>query len=179
MTGDDAAPDELTFWSFVDYAVAKAAQDLPSVNAEAMRLVLTLHRATGMVVYDLESTVHRPSGWTWPGFRVLFVLWIAGPMDAKAAAELTGMSRAAVSALVNTLEKKGLVSRSRAEHDGRSVTIGLTAQGTEAITRGFATHNTRESAWASALSPEERQTLIHLLAKLMEGSAAAEAKRRM
>lgn len=178
VTRDFAVPDELTFWSFIDYAIDKAARELPSVDAEAMRLILTLHRATSMVVYDLESSVHRPSGWTWPGFRILFVLWIAGPMEAKATAELSGMSRAAVSALLNTLERDGLVSRSRAEHDRRAVTVSLTPEGTDAIMRGFGAHNARETAWASALSVQERQTLIHLLGKLMAGSATAEAKRR-
>ncbi|NYE48440.1 DNA-binding MarR family transcriptional regulator [Spinactinospora alkalitolerans] len=178
MTHDSAVPDELTFWSFVDYAVDKAVREMPSVDAEAMRLVLTLHRATSMLVYDLESSVHRPSGWTWPGFRVLFVLWLAGPMEAKVAAELSGMSRAAVSALLNTLEKDGLVSRRRAEHDRRAVNVSLTPDGRDAIARGFGAHNARESAWASALSAAERRTLVDLLGKLMEGSAAAEAKRR-
>ncbi|MFC7331321.1 MarR family winged helix-turn-helix transcriptional regulator [Marinactinospora rubrisoli] len=178
MTNETAVPGGLTFWSFVDHAVRRAQQEVPTVDAGAMRLVLTLHRATSMIVYDLESTVHRPSGWTWPGFRVLFVLWLAGPMDAKSAAALTGMSRAAVSALVNTLQKDGLVTRQRADHDRRAVQIGLTEAGRGAIARGFTAHNTRESAWAAALSEGERETLVALLGKLMAGEAAAAAKRR-
>ena len=54
-----------------------------------MRLVLTLHRVTTALVYDLESTVHRPRGWSWSGFRVLFVLWLGGPLVAKRVAELS------------------------------------------------------------------------------------------
>ncbi|GAB3212809.1 MarR family transcriptional regulator [Marinactinospora endophytica] len=171
-------PDGLTFWSFVDYAVERVGRAMPSVDLDAMRLVLTLHRVTSMVVYDLESSVHRPSGWTWPGFRVLFVLWLAGPMEAKTAAELSGMSRAAVSSLVNTLHRDGLVTRERADYDRRAVRIGLTGAGRDAIERGFVAHNRRESAWAMALTGEERATLVALLGKLMEGSSAAEAKRR-
>jgi DNA-binding MarR family transcriptional regulator len=180
VTSDPSAPDDrLTFWSFVDYAVAKAGAELPSVDAEAMRLVLTLHRVTSMVVYDLESSAHRPNGWSWPGFRVLFVLWLAGEMEAKTAAELSGLSRASVSALLKTLEKDGLVARRRGEHDGRSVLISLTPAGRAAITRGFSAHNARESAWAADLTPDERATLVALLRKLMDGSASADAKRRM
>ena len=41
-----------------------------------------------MVVYDLESTVHRPRGWSWPGFRVLFAIWLSAPVEAKKVAEL-------------------------------------------------------------------------------------------
>ncbi|MFC4563034.1 MarR family winged helix-turn-helix transcriptional regulator [Nocardiopsis mangrovi] len=178
MTPEPASPDRLTFWSFVDYAVSEARRELPSLDTEAMRLILTLHRVTGMVVYDLESTVHRPSGWTWPGFRVLFVLWLAGDVEAKTAAELSGMSRASVSALLKTLEKDGLVTRRPAEHDRRAVRLSLTPTGRTAIAEAFGEHNARESSWASALSPEERATMVTLLNKLLTGPISAHAKRR-
>lgn len=171
--------EDVDYASFVDYAVDAAPRRLPSVDTEAMRFVLTLNRATSMMVYDLESSVHRPNGWSWPGFRLLFVLWLAGPMEAKNAATLSGMSRAAVSALVNTLQKDGLVARERADHDRRAVRISLTEAGRSAISRGFIAHNERERAWASALSPAERRTLVGLLEKLMGSDMAAEAKRRL
>lgn len=179
MTHNTAPPpDELTFWSFVDYAVQKAEKELPSVNAEAMRMVLTLNRATSMVIYDLESSVHRPRGWTWPGFRVLFALWLAGPMEAKTTAEISGMSRAALSALLNTLERDGLLTRERATHDRRALQLSLTEAGYGAILGVFRAHNRRESAWAEALEPEERLELVRLLNKLMAGSTDAQAKFR-
>src|SRR5690349_15505101 len=107
-----------------------------------MRVVLSLHRATNMLVYDFESTVHRPRGWSWPGFRVLFVLWLAAPLEARKTAELSGMSRAAVSALVNTLERDGLVTKERAPYDGRAILLRLTPKGHDAITDAFRSHNT-------------------------------------
>ena len=100
MSGS-AVPEQLDFLGFVDYAVDRTGRELPEIDLAAMRLVITLHRVTSALVYDLESSVHRPRGFSWPGFRVLFVLWLAGPAEAKRVAELTGMSRAAVSALVN------------------------------------------------------------------------------
>ncbi|MFJ9553727.1 MarR family winged helix-turn-helix transcriptional regulator [Nocardiopsis sp. NPDC101807] len=178
MTHDTAPPSDLTFWSFVDYAVQKAEQELPSVNADAMRMVLTLNRATSMVVYDLESSVHRPRGLTWPGFRVIFALWLAGPMEAKSTAEISGMSRAALSALLNTLERDGLIVRERATHDRRALQLTLTEAGYGAILGGFRAHNRRETAWAAALEPEERTELVRLLNKLMAGSTEAKAKFR-
>ncbi|GAB3689594.1 MarR family winged helix-turn-helix transcriptional regulator [Nocardiopsis oceani] len=178
MTHNAAPPSDLTFWSFVDYAVQKAERELPSVNAEAMRMVLTLNRATSMVIYDLESSVHRPRGWTWPGFRVLFALWLAGPMEAKTTAEISGMSRAALSALLNTLERDGLLTRERATHDRRALQLSLTEAGYGAILGVFRAHNRRESAWAESLEPEERRELVRLLNKLMAGSTDAKAKFR-
>jgi DNA-binding MarR family transcriptional regulator len=157
---------DLTFWSFVDVAVGRTQRRLPGIDAEAMRLILTLYRVTNMVVYDLESAVHRPRGWSYPGFRLLFTLWVAGPMEAKRAAELSGMSRQAVSSLVNTLHREGLVDRTQDENDRRAVRLSLTPRGGEAITEAFAEHNEREHHWAEELSADERETLTRLLGRL-------------
>ncbi|GAA3840375.1 MarR family transcriptional regulator [Amycolatopsis tucumanensis] len=178
MTAEPAAPDELDYLTFVDYAIARTTAELPAVDATAMRLGLTLHRLTSALVYDWESTVHRPRGWSWGGFRVLFALWLAGPMEAKRVAQLSGMSRAAVSALVNTLERDGLVSRKQAEHDRRAVLLNLTEAGHEAITSAYEAHNAREQAWANALTKPEQTILIGLLEKLTTSPAAMDAKRR-
>lgn len=166
----DGDSDQLDFWSFVDHAIARTARELPGIDPLAMRLVLTLHRAANMLVYDLESTVHRPRGWSWPGFRVLFVIWLTGPLEAKQVAELSGMSRAAVSALVATLGRDGLVVKERSPLDGRAVHLSLTEQGHEAITRAFRAHNAREQEWAGTLSEDERETLIALLQKMTANS---------
>ncbi|MFF3573937.1 MarR family winged helix-turn-helix transcriptional regulator [Nocardia jiangxiensis] len=171
-------PDQLDYLSFVDFAVEKATRELGSVDATAMRLVLTLHRVTSALVYDLESAVHRPRGWSWAGFRVLFVLWLAGPLEAKRVAELSGMSRAAVSALLATLERDGLIDKTRAEYDRRAVQIALTDAGHAAIVDAFADHNDRERAWAGALSAPERQILIGLLGKLMHGVNDTASRKR-
>ncbi|GAA3546417.1 MarR family transcriptional regulator [Amycolatopsis ultiminotia] len=178
MTARPAASENLDYLSFVDYAIAKVGRELPAADLMAMRLVLTLHRVTSSLVYDLESAVHRPSGWSWPGFRVLFVLWLAGPLAAKRVAELAGMSRAAVSALINTLERDGLATRTRAEHDRRAVTLTLTDAGHHAITTAFQVHNEREQAWTNALSKTEQTTLVGLLDKLIHGAQAAAPKTR-
>lgn len=166
------------FWSFIGHAVDRVGRELPGVGPLAMRLVLTLHRAANMLVYDLESTVHRPRGWSWPGFRVLFAIWLSGPVEAKKVAELSGMSRAAVSALVNTLERDGLVSKERASYDGRAVQLGLTDAGREAVTTAFRSHDQREREWAGSLSEEEQLTLIGLVGKLTAHSAHFDARHR-
>jgi DNA-binding MarR family transcriptional regulator len=171
--------EQLDFLSFIDHAIRETRRELPDVDTEAMRLVLTLNRVTSALIYDLEASVHRPRGWTWPGFRVLFVLWLAGPAEAKRVAELSGMSRAAVSALVNTLERDELVTRRKAEHDRRAVQLSLTQAGHDAITSAFRAHNDREQAWAGVLTAPEQAALIALLEKLMAGADGVAARRRV
>ena len=86
--------------------------------------------------------------------------------------------RAAVSALVNTLERAGLASRRRADHDGRAIALTLTPAGRDTITEAFRAHNQREQAWAATLTETEHTTLVGLLEKLMAGATTATAKRR-
>ncbi len=159
-----AAPEPAL--AIVDRAIDEAAARMPGLDREAMALVLLLHRVTNVVVYDIESTVHRPAGWSWSAFRALFTLWISGPLEPSRLAELSGMSRQAVSALAKTLETDGLVARRSAEHDARSSVLSLSPVGERRLAHVFRTHNRREADWASALTPAERTTLTHLLGKL-------------
>lgn len=161
------APAELAAEdTFIDRAVERARAAGLEPDIPAMRLVLAMHRATNLVIYDLESSVHRPSGWAWSSFQLLFALWMDGPVDSKTAARLAGMSRAAVSSLANTLERDGLVVRLPNKEDGRSVLLDLTRAGERRILKVFPEHNRREAKWAKCLDPEERAELTRLLDKV-------------
>ena len=156
--------------TFVGRAVDDTARRLPDTDREAMELVLLLHRVTNTVVYDIESTVHRPAGWSWSAFRAGFTLWVSGPLEPSRLAELSGMSRQAVSALAKTLEGDGLVERSAATNDARSIVLALTPLGVERIEQVFMAHNRREADWAGVLEPDERRELTRLLTKLADAA---------
>lgn len=155
---------------FVDDAVDETARRLPALDREAMAMVLLLHRVTNAVVYDLESTVHRPAGWSWSAFRTVFTLWISGPLEPSRLAQASGMSRQAVSSLAKTLEQDDLVRRRTAAHDARSIVLELTDTGVDRIERVFVEHNRRETEWAAVLDHDERTTLTRLLAKLADAA---------
>lgn len=154
------------FLGFPEVAIELTAQRLPETDSSAQTMVLLLHRVASTVVYDLESTVHRPAGWSWSAFRLLFALWVSGPAEASRAAGVTGMSRAAVSSLAKTLAAAGLVARAADPRDRRSVVLSLTEDGTRRFEAAFREHNRRESEWAALLSEEERDVLNSILAKL-------------
>ncbi|MBW0089661.1 MarR family transcriptional regulator [Pseudonocardia sp. KRD-184] len=131
-----------------------------------MAMVLLLHRVANTVVYDLESTVHRPAGWSWSAFRLVFTLWVSGPQEAGRAAALAGMSRAAVSSLSKTLDASGVLERGPDARDGRTVVLSLTGKGSAALEEVFLVHNRREAEWAGLLTPDELGTLNAVLRKL-------------
>ena len=172
-----ADPTSLDFESFARFAEARVQELAPEIDLEAMAFVLTLHRAAGTVVYDIESTVHRPAGWSWAGFRLLFVLWLAGPLEAKHAARLSGLSRQSTSVLANTLERDGLLARSPQPHDGRLVSYGLTEAGLEAISSTYEEHNRREQLWASVLEPEELAAVTRALGKILAAAPGLDVRR--
>lgn len=158
------------FLSFDELAVKTVGQRLPHADLDAMRMVILLHRVARAVVYDLESTVHRPMGWSWSAFRLMFTIWISGPLESRRAAELSGMSRAAVSSLTKTLNAAGLLERTPNVQDGRSYVLSLTTPGTEAVEAAFSKHNLREAEWASLVSAQEREVLNAVLVKLAHGA---------
>ena len=172
----DAA--RLDFENFVDFAKRRALELEPTLDAEAMAFVLSLHRAESAVIFDIETSVHRPAGWSWAGFRLLYVLWLTGPIDAGTAARLSGHSRQATSTLANTLEREGLLQRRPDPSDGRSVLFALTDHGIKAISSVYTEHNRREVLWASVLDPDERTTFIRLLGKLLAAAPQLAVRRR-
>jgi DNA-binding MarR family transcriptional regulator len=109
---------------------------------------------------------------------LLFVLWISGPLEGRRVATLSGMSRAAVSNLVNTLARDGLVQRKTSAEDARAVILSLTDSGRRQFDATFGEHNAREQQWSRLLSAAERRQLITLLDKLSSGAHADWVNRR-
>ncbi|MBK1782741.1 MarR family transcriptional regulator [Prauserella sp. ASG 168] len=165
MDSDEGAG--LDFWSFVELANRRLASEYGFRHQLATEVLLTLNRASNIVTYDLEASVHRPRGRSWSGFRLLFVTWLAGPLEAKKAAELTGMSRAAVSNLAKSLVADGVLARTPGERDGRSVLLSLTDRGRTEMVELFREQNEREHEWVSVLTEAEQRILVLLLDKLV------------
>lgn len=161
-----ARPGDGDSLSFIADSRAAVEQRLEGIDLDAMQLVLMLYRVTNAIVYDIESTVHRPAGWSWSAFRLCFTLWVDGPLPLHAAARRTGMSKPAVLALSRTLEKDGYLVR--AGDRGRSRTLGLTPAGSRQLETVLGEHNRREQRWASALSRDELASAVRLLRTLVE-----------
>lgn len=152
--------------SFEDLALSSAKKLDPDVDLEVLTAALNVVRVSNLLVNDLESRVHRPSGWTWAGFRVMFVVFVTGTAEPREVARLAGVSRASVSGVLKTLEHGGLVMRERSSVDRRIVSVRLTARGHRATVEAFRRNHQVEKEWLSRLSPSELRTLIALLHRL-------------
>ncbi|BCW58559.1 MarR family winged helix-turn-helix transcriptional regulator [Arthrobacter sp. StoSoilB20] len=150
----------------IDFAVQRAKEDIPTADTKVMHFVLLLDRVTNLLTYDLESTAHRPRGLSWPAFLLMFTLWAGGEVESRVAAARTGMSRAAVSSLTNTLENVGLIRRSADKLDKRKTLLSLTDKGRLTFQDTFEAHRAQEVKWAADLSPADLDQLINLLGKV-------------
>ncbi|MGA5820181.1 MarR family winged helix-turn-helix transcriptional regulator [Kitasatospora sp. NPDC094028] len=70
-------------------------------------------------------------GLTYPQYLVMLVLWEDGDLPVKRIGERLRLDSGTLSPLLKRLEAAGLVRRERSPEDERSVTVRLTAEGSE------------------------------------------------
>lgn len=152
---------------FEQAAVDAVAAATPEVDLDALRASFDLIRASTRLTQRLESEVHRHAGWSMAGFRVMFCVWVAGDLEPRDIARLSGLSRAAVSSVLNTLERDGLVERSRESHDRRLVTVRLTDDGAQRLVAAYGEQNRVEREFFAALDRPQVRRLADELQRLL------------
>lgn len=149
---------------FEDDAAERVVAD--GLDPLSFRAMFGVFRLAGRMFSDLETEIHRPAGWSLAGFRVMFILWVLGPVESHEIARLAGLSRAAISSAVNTLERDGLVDRRRESADRRVVTVYLTDDGASRLQAAYAAQNERERRWFADLTEDEVATLTDLMRRV-------------
>lgn len=130
---------------------------------DALLAVSNIYRAATAVRNRMEREVLAPAGLTWGGFTILFVLWVWGDRETGELAEDCGVAKGTLSGMLATLEKSGLVSRSRHPVDGRRVVVHLNDAGEDRMEELFPTFNAYEARFTERLDADERQELARLL----------------
>ncbi len=153
--------------NFERFAVKRMADLAPNFDAPALSLVFNVVRLANRIVGDIESQVHSQAGWSWAGFRIMFVTFVFGELEPREISRLADVSRASVSSVLNTLERDNMVVRLRESHDRRLVTVRLTEQGEKDLLETFAAHNQREQDWSAALKTTEVEQLTSLVRKML------------
>lgn len=85
----------------------------------------------------LERGVLDSYGLTWSGFVTLWVIWIWGTPEARQVAHETGLAKATLSGVLNTLETSKLITRKQNKEDKRIILISLTAKGSKLIEKVY------------------------------------------
>lgn len=165
---EQPAVDPLAFEQAARARLSRVSDD---VDLEVMSAVFNIVRVVNRLLHDFDAHVYRPLELTWAGFRVLFCLWVQPASPPARLAQLSGVSRATVSSVLNTLERKGLVSRHRRSPDRRIVTVTLTGAGERAVREAFLTQHAREREWLAKIAPEDVDRLNEVLRDLLSRPA--------
>jgi len=136
--------------SETEHAVAERLGGMP-VDMAAMAACSNLFRAANSVRNHLERSVLAKHDLSWTAFVVLWVTWIWEPIETRDIAAEAGFSKATLTGVLDTLEGRGLVLRSRSTTDGRLVEVSLTQRGRRLMTRLFPAFNATEADLVSEI----------------------------
>jgi len=143
------------------------------LDFDSMLAVSNIYRAATAVRRSAERGVLAQFGLSWGGFTTLWVLWVWGEMRTADLAEECDLSKATLTGVVKTLEKRGFVERRQVESDRRRVTVALTDAGLDTIERLFPRFNRYEGEMVRELSTDEKQALAGLLRRVIVAAGQA------
>lgn len=142
---------------------------MPNHAQLSTHLWLVLFKAyQALRAHDLRSI--EATGLGMSDFTTLEVLLHKGPLPVNAIGEKIQLTSGSITAAVDRLERKGLVTRQLAASDRRQRIVHLTPAGRQLIETAFEKHQDALADGTAGLNAEEKRQLIALLKKL--GKAA-------
>ena len=155
----------------------EAAQEFPDLDPSATEAFLHLLR-TGDEAFRVVEAHLAQHEITQGRFGVLMALWgncqregKTVPLSPAEIAERTGVTRATVTGLIDTLERSGLVARTPHSDDRRMTCVMLTPKGEKALKKILPEHFRRMAWLMGPLNETERKTLVTLLTKVLQRAA--------
>ena len=150
----------------------RLTEKIPALDPAAILTFEYLRSVADDLVTRLRANLER-QGLTEGRIRVLAILLAKdSPMTHTELAKASGVTKATITGLVNSLERDGLVERSACSGDRRVRFIAVTSEG-EAILRDILPgHMQLLSQCLGVMRPDERSKLLNLLEKFHERLAA-------
>jgi DNA-binding MarR family transcriptional regulator len=133
-------------------------QGLMGYNARRATLVIIDAFLKRMAIYDLRPV----------DFSVLSLITHNPGITSRQLCVALNIQPPNLVGMVNTLEKRELVTRLPHPHDGRAVGLHLTPSGKKMMQRAERTAAELETQATARLSASDRKTLIQLLKKIYE-----------
>jgi DNA-binding MarR family transcriptional regulator len=156
---------------YVDMAKIRMPDDFydqtPDANVLATEAVMNTIRTADML-FDRIGRLLRPLGVSAAGGLVLGLLRDRGPLSPSELGERLIVTRATVTGVVDSLERRGLVRRTPNPADRRSLLVELTPEGGAAVTAVRTLIHRHEKGWMSALSDAELGAYIGLLHRIQD-----------
>lgn len=169
----------------------EAAREFPDLDPSAAEAFLHLLR-TGDEVFAVTDRNLADNAISHGRFGVLMLLWrstqpraaklmgaddfsCGGPRTPAELAEAASVTRATMTGLIDTLERDGFVKREPDPDDRRMMSVLLTPKGDKFLNDFLPGHFKVIASLMATLSETERKTLVRLLVKIQQRTAALHA----
>ena len=141
-------------------------REFPQMDRRATEVLINLIRTDSLVTTALSRRFRR-YGLSLSGFNALVILRQAHEgLNPHEIADRLLVTRAAVTAILDGLEAKGLIRRDPSGADGRMTLIAITSAGRKQLDDLLPDHFAAERAMVSVLGANEKELLISLLGRL-------------
>jgi DNA-binding MarR family transcriptional regulator len=144
----------------------------PDANVLATEAVMNTIRTADMA-FERIGRLLRPLNVSAAGGLVLGQLRDHGEMSPSELGDRLIVTRATVTGLLDSLERRGFVRRSANPADRRGLLVAITPLGLDIVQQVRTIVHRNETAWMSVLSDAEVRAYIDLLHRLQDSIAAA------
>jgi DNA-binding MarR family transcriptional regulator len=139
----------------------------PDANLLATEAAMNTLRTADML-FDQIGRLLRPLGVSAAGGLVLGVLRDHGPLSPSELGERLIVTRATVTGLLDSLERRGFVRRSPNPSDRRGLLVEITPAGLAVLQELRTLVHRNEKAWLGTLSDEDLRAYIGLLHRIQD-----------
>jgi DNA-binding MarR family transcriptional regulator len=140
---------------------------IDSLNLDAIAVVTNIYRIAQGLRNKMEQEVLSEFGLSWTAFSMLYDLWVWELIETKKLAESAGVSKATVSNITKTLERKELCFRKSDNRDRRITYLALTEKGKQVMEDLYPRFHKGEIEIVSGLSVDEQKIMTKLLRKVI------------
>ncbi|CAN7639845.1 MarR family winged helix-turn-helix transcriptional regulator [Mesorhizobium sp. LjNodule214] len=151
-------------------AIEQWLRERPDLDVSPMAVLGRLNEASSLIARERLAPLFARFGLQSGEFDVLATLRRSGQPYALTPTELyeaTMVTSGAMTNRLDRLEKAGLTLRGPHPSDRRGIVVQLTEKGLALIDEAVAAHVANEHEILAGLSGPERETLAHLLGKLI------------
>ncbi|WP_096200345.1 MarR family winged helix-turn-helix transcriptional regulator [Bacillus sp. FJAT-45350] len=141
-----------------------------SLNLDAIAVVTNIYRIAQGLRNKMEREVLSEYNLSWTSFSILYDLWIGNSIETKKLAESAGVTKATVSNITNTLERKELCYRKVDNRDRRITYVTITDKGKQVMEELYPRFHEGEVQIVSSLTVGEQKNISELLRKVIRES---------
>jgi DNA-binding MarR family transcriptional regulator len=140
----------------------------PDADPSATELIINVFLTSDLMRARLERLL-QPFGVSGNGFNLLQIVSGASrPVTPSEIGEQLIVTTATVTGLVDTLERRGFITRTRDEADRRKVLVAITREGRAVLERIAPVLGEQEKRWSAGVQGSARERLIQSLGAIQQ-----------